>query len=180
MPSFIAPTGDRVLDGLRRIAQGMPTHEASKLAKELIEFLAPVDCPHEPLELEGDWIVAEDMAPPWRYVSSKQGANIYTYPDGRYATPVKRKIADVLRGQGAYGHLVHGVGGLYIEASSVEALLVKLECVEKAFGSSQDRHRSLTSQVSSDTGRPKRLERTKNARTSQEPPHTRRLHRQNG
>lgn len=122
-------TPDWLMDGLKQIANGLPTRTASDVAKGLLGKLDAAFAPamNAPKLLE----YAFDMPEPWQpVIITFTGQRAYRHPDGRMAIGITSATYHEFfhtRFMPLAHSLVHAGGFLYMEADSEEALVRKAE-----------------------------------------------------
>ena len=172
-----------LIDALKQIAKGMPVREAANLASDL---LAKLDSKYDPI-MDAPPMTphAIDLPHPWQpYPVSSTGQRGYKHPDGRYACGIHvDRYREVLGTKSAevVARLVHAHAHLYIEASSEDDLVAKVSAFDKAWGNAVvkdlgDDGVHCTAHVDYNPAsrvvpavKPKRITRTRNARTTQDP-----------
>lgn len=124
-----------IIEGLRAIANGLPTHTAAKIAKDLLgrldTALSPVMAAPKMLDY------AFDMPAPWEPVPvTATGQRMYRHPDGRLACGIPSDVYGEFfntRFMPLAHSLVHAGGFLYIEANTEEDLINKVTSFDENY-----------------------------------------------
>lgn len=122
-------TPEWLIEGLKTIANGLPTRAAASLAGEM---LAQLDTAFHPI-MKAPKVLdyAIDMPEPWQPVPvSTTGERIYKNPDGRLAVGISYQTYGEFmntRFMPLAHSMVHAGGFLYMEADSEERLLEQVK-----------------------------------------------------